>query len=210
MKEFFDTSVLISAFWSGHPQHQAGLARVSAANKKRSACAAHTLAEVYATMTVLPVKDVIPPEQVLLFVQIQEVGDRFTIITLAEDDYFEIIDRAAARGFTSGASMMLCFLQCAAKAKAEAIYTWNLQAILPSRLTESGPPDPAPAATLRLRPPRESGHCLQHNRRGGQMTHCLPDSRRCHSSRQLRETELWNATAIGNFVVGAERPTPRR
>jgi hypothetical protein len=34
----------------------------------------HTLAEVYATMTALPVKDVIPPDQALLFVQ--EVRDR--------------------------------------------------------------------------------------------------------------------------------------
>lgn len=105
MKEFLDTSVLISAFWGGHPQHlaglaMAGLAMVSAANKKRSACAAHTLAEVYATMTVLPVKEVVPPEQALLFVQ--EVRDRFKIVTLTADDYLETIERAAAGGFTSG------------------------------------------------------------------------------------------------------------
>jgi predicted nucleic acid-binding protein len=134
VKEFFDTSVLISAFWSGHPQHQAGLALVSAANKKRSACAAHTLAEVYATMTVLPVRDVIPPEQVLLFVQ--EVRDRFTIVTLAEDDYFETIERAAVRGFTSGRIYDALLLRCAAKAKAQVIYTWNLkhfQAIAPEQ-----------------------------------------------------------------------------
>ena len=32
MKEFFDTSVLIAAFWRGHPDHAAGLKRVSAAS----------------------------------------------------------------------------------------------------------------------------------------------------------------------------------
>ena len=80
MKEFFDTSVLIGAFWRGHPYHQASLKRLSAANKRKSACAMHTLAEVYATMTALPVKDVIPPDQALLFVQ--EVRDRLTLVTL--------------------------------------------------------------------------------------------------------------------------------
>jgi predicted nucleic acid-binding protein len=31
MKEFFDTSVLVGAFWRGHPQHEASLKLVSAA-----------------------------------------------------------------------------------------------------------------------------------------------------------------------------------
>jgi hypothetical protein len=68
----------------------------------------HTLAEVYATMTALPVKDVIPPDQALLFVQ--EARDRLTVATLTEEEYYTTIERAAA-----------------AKVKAETIYTWNLK-----------------------------------------------------------------------------------
>ena len=49
MKEFFDTSVLVASFWSGHRDHEASIKRVAAANKKKSSCALHTLAEVYAT-----------------------------------------------------------------------------------------------------------------------------------------------------------------
>jgi len=134
MKEFIDTSVLVSAFWRGHPRHEAGLDLVCAANKRKSCCAAHTLAEVYATMTVLPVRNVIPPEQVFLFVQ--EVRDRFTIVTLTEEDYLETIERAAARGLTSGRIYDALLLRCAAKAKAEVVYTWNLkhfQAIAPQQ-----------------------------------------------------------------------------
>jgi len=86
MKEFFDTSVLIGAFWRGHPHHEPSLKLLSAANKRKSACAMHTLAEVYATMTALPVKDVIPPDQALLFVQ--EVRDRLTTVTLTPADGF--------------------------------------------------------------------------------------------------------------------------
>ena len=125
MKEFVDTSVLIAAFWRGHPQHASSLKLVSAANKRKSACAAHTLAEVYATMTALPVKDAIPPDHVLLFVQ--EVRDRFTIVTLSEDEYYSTIEQAAERGLVSGRIYDALLLRCAAKVKAEAIYTWNIK-----------------------------------------------------------------------------------
>ena len=125
MKEFFDTSVLVAAFWRGHSNHEVSLKLVSAANRRKSACAAHMLAEVYAAMTALPVKDVIPPEQAFLFVQ--EVRDRFTIVTLTEDEYYTTIERALARGFTSGRVYDALLLRCAMKVKAEAIYTWNLK-----------------------------------------------------------------------------------
>ena len=125
MKEFFDTSVLIGAFWRGHPHHQASLKLLSAANKRKSACAMHTLAEVYATMTALPVKDVIPPDQALLFVQ--EVRDRLTLVTLTEEEYYTTIEQAAALLFTSGRIYDALLLRCAAKVKAETIYTWNLK-----------------------------------------------------------------------------------
>ena len=125
MKEFFDTSVLVASFWRGHHDHDASLKRVAAANKKKSACALHTLAEVYASMTALPVKDIIPPDQALLFVE--EVRDRLTIIGLNEAEYCETIGLAAERGFVSGRTYDALLLRCAAKIKAEVIYTWNVK-----------------------------------------------------------------------------------
>jgi len=65
MKEFFDTSVLVAAFWGGHVHHVPSLKRFAAAEKRHSACGIHSLAEVYAVMTALPVKPMIPPEQAL-------------------------------------------------------------------------------------------------------------------------------------------------
>jgi predicted nucleic acid-binding protein len=125
MKEFFDTSVLIAAFWRGHTDHEASLRVLAAANKKKSACALHTLAEVYAGMTALPVKHIIPPDQALLFVQ--EVRDRCTVVTLAEDEYYDTIAQAAERGFSSGRIYDALILRCAAKVKAEVVFTWNLK-----------------------------------------------------------------------------------
>jgi predicted nucleic acid-binding protein len=125
MKEFFDTSVLIASFWRGHPDHPASLKLLAAANKKKSACALHTLAEVYAGMTALPVKQPVSPDQALLFVQ--EVRQRCTIVTLDEDEYYDTIARASERGFSSGRIYDALLLRCAAKVKAEAIFTWNLK-----------------------------------------------------------------------------------
>jgi predicted nucleic acid-binding protein len=125
MKEFFDTSVLIAAFWRGHPDHDASLRLVAAANMKKSACALQTLAEVYAGMTALPVKQVIPPDQALLFVK--EVRDRCTVVSLDEDEYYGTIAQTAERGFSSGRIYDALILRCAAKVKAEVVFTWNLK-----------------------------------------------------------------------------------
>jgi predicted nucleic acid-binding protein len=76
-------------------------------------------------MTALPVKDVIPPDQALLFVQ--EVRDRLSVITLNESEYYETIQQAGERGFISGRIYDALLLACAAKVKAEVIYTWNVK-----------------------------------------------------------------------------------
>ncbi len=125
MKEFFDTSVLVAAFWSGHRDHLASVKLLAAAKKNHSACSMHTLAEVYAAMTALPIKPILPPEQVMLFVQ--EVRDRLTLVSLDESEYFETIQRAAASGFTSGRVYDALLLRCAAKVKAKTVYTWNVK-----------------------------------------------------------------------------------
>ena len=133
MKEFFDTSVLVAAFWGGHRDHAASVKLLGAANKKQSACAVHTLAEVYAAMTALPIRPILPPEQVMLFVQ--EVRDRLTLVPLDESEYIETIQQAASAGFTSGRVYDALLLRCAVKVKAQTIYTWNLkhfQAIAPA------------------------------------------------------------------------------
>ena len=132
MKEFFDTSVLVAAFWGGHRDHVASIKLLGAANKKKSACAMHTLAEVYAAMTALPIRPILPPEQVMLFVQ--EVRDRLTLVPLDESEYFETIQQAASAGFTSGRVYDALLLRCAVKVKAQTIHAWNLkhfQAIAP-------------------------------------------------------------------------------
>jgi predicted nucleic acid-binding protein len=125
VRQFFDTSVLIASFWRGHVHHEPSIRLFASATKGHSACALHTAAEVYAGMSALPVKPPIPSEQALLFAQ--EVRDRLTLIPLEESEYFETINRAAELGLTSGRIYDALLLRCAAKCKAQTIYTWNLR-----------------------------------------------------------------------------------
>lgn len=125
MKEFFDTSVLIAAFWRGHVHHEPSISLFASARKTECACALHSIAEVYAGMTALPVKPPVPSEQALLFVQ--EVQTRLTLVSLEQDEYLETIQRSAELGFTSGRIYDALLLRAAAKCRAQAIYTWNLK-----------------------------------------------------------------------------------
>jgi predicted nucleic acid-binding protein len=125
MKEFFDTSVLVAAFRADHIHHVPSLKRFAAAEKRHSACGIHSLAEIYSVMTTLPVKPVIPPEQTLLFVE--EVRNRLSLVSLSAEEYFAAIQNAASGGFTGGRIYDSLLLACAAKCKAQAVYTWNLK-----------------------------------------------------------------------------------
>ncbi len=53
--------------------------------------------------------------------------DRLTIVTLDEDEYYETTQQTAERGFVSGRIYDALLLQCAAKVRAEIIYTWNVK-----------------------------------------------------------------------------------
>jgi predicted nucleic acid-binding protein len=124
VKYFLDTSVLVAAFWGDRPQHEASLRLVKAASPKHAACAAHRVAEVYSTMTRLPVQPSIPAEQALLFVR--EIRARFTVIALSDGEYFETVERLANAGLARSSIFDGLIMTAAARSGAERIYTWDV------------------------------------------------------------------------------------
>jgi predicted nucleic acid-binding protein len=120
VKAFFDTSVLVGAFYGDHPKHSACLRLLEDASKKTHCCAAHAVAELYAVMTRLPVRPRITPEQGLLFVE--NVRDHLSVITLSAAEQFEAAADAARRGLGGPKVYDLLTLKCAAKAGAERVY----------------------------------------------------------------------------------------
>ena len=85
----------------------------------------HSLAEIYATMTGLPVRPAPAPEQVLLFVQ--QTAQRLTTITLNEAEYLTAISGLADRQLIGGRVYDALLLACARKFRARIIYTLNLK-----------------------------------------------------------------------------------
>jgi predicted nucleic acid-binding protein len=125
VKAFFDTSVMIAAFWGDHADHDASLRVFVKANRETGACGIHSLAEVYATMTALPIRPILAPEQVFLFVQ--QVVERLTTITLDQAEYLHAIRELSDRGMAGGRVYDALLLACARKSQAETIYTWNVK-----------------------------------------------------------------------------------
>jgi len=123
VKWFFDTSVLIPAFLEDHVNHERSFAAFTAANRRVACCAAHSLAEVYATVTRLPGKHRMSGEQALFF--LEEIEERLAIVSLDSGEYLKVIRRAAAAGIVGGTIYDALLAGCAIKAKAETIYTWD-------------------------------------------------------------------------------------
>jgi predicted nucleic acid-binding protein len=125
---FLDTSVLVAAFWGDHPQHAPSIALVKSATPAAAYSAAHTVAEVYSTMTRLPVKPPIPTEQALLF--IRQIRELFTIVTLSEEEYFATVERLGEKGLAKDYIYDGLIMSAAEKSGADIIYTWNTADLL--------------------------------------------------------------------------------
>jgi predicted nucleic acid-binding protein len=123
MKGFFDTSALIPLFYRDHVHHGPSQELFIQFNQSTGCCGAHSLAEVYATLTRMPGKRRISGEQAMLF--IGNIRDRLSIIALNGDEYADALQTSAARGIIGGTIYDAMLAHCALKAKAEAIYTWN-------------------------------------------------------------------------------------
>jgi len=123
MRAFFDTSVLVAVFLEDHEHHERSLKAFVGADKRRDCCAAHSLAEVYATMTRLPGRHRLSGEQVMLF--IENVRERLGLIALSGEEYHAAIKEAAEAGVIGGTIYDALIARCALKAKADTIYTWN-------------------------------------------------------------------------------------
>ena len=123
MKAFFDTSVLLPVFLEDHDHHEASLKAFLGVDKKNGCCAAHSLAEVYATSTRLPGKHKLSGEQAFLF--IQDVEERLTVVALTPQEYSRVIRIAATNGVVGGTIYDALLAHCALKAGADLIYTWN-------------------------------------------------------------------------------------
>lgn len=134
MKFFLDTSVLVATFYVDHLHHESSFDLFVRCNKDDACCGLHSLAEVYGILTGMKVASRrASGDQALLF--IGNIRERFTLVELDEQEYFEMLETSAAAGLVGGAIYDSLFGRCALKAAAETVYTWNTKDFL--RLPEA-------------------------------------------------------------------------
>ncbi len=133
VKALFDTSILVAAFLSNHPKHQACTPWLRQVQNRQiqGYIANHTLAEIYAVLTRLPVKPIISPP--IAQQLIQENLKEFESINLATEDYERVIDQMVNLNLTGGAIYDALIAQAAINTKVDLLLTLN-----PSHFTRLG------------------------------------------------------------------------
>jgi predicted nucleic acid-binding protein len=125
VKAFFDTSVLVATFYGDHQHHEASIKRFLSFRRSEASCGAHSLAEVYSVVTRMPGRARVSGDQAMLF--LATIRERLTVILLDEEEYFRAIEEASVLDVVGGAIYDALLAQCALKARAQTIYTWNVK-----------------------------------------------------------------------------------
>jgi len=128
VKAFLDTSVLVATFYADHERHPPSIDLFLRFGKIDACCGAHSLAEVYATLTGMPGRRRVSGNEALLF--LGDVRERLTLIALDEQEYFQMTEASAGANLAGGAIYDAILGHCALKANAEVIYTWNIKDFL--------------------------------------------------------------------------------
>ena len=127
MDVFFDTTVLVAASEQSHPhyaQARPALLRV-AAGQDKGFIGLHSIAEVYAALTRLPVQPRIHPVEAARIVT-DNILSHFEVISLGKKDYLEALNTMASGGWIGAKIYDALLLRAAARCAVERIYTFNL------------------------------------------------------------------------------------
>jgi predicted nucleic acid-binding protein len=89
LKRFFDSSVLIPAFYKFHIHHESSAKAFRSASRDDSFCALRTLGEVYAVLTGLPVRPRITGADGMAV--LEQIRAKLTVISLSEQEYVSAI-----------------------------------------------------------------------------------------------------------------------
>jgi predicted nucleic acid-binding protein len=126
MKILFDTSVLVAALVESHPAHKRAFPWLKKATAKEfdMIVAAHTIAELYAVLTTLPIKPRISPLIARKLVS-ENIATTAKIISLTPREYISVIKQISESGLSGGTTYDALIARVAQKAKADRLLTLN-------------------------------------------------------------------------------------
>ncbi len=127
MNFFFDTTVLVAASSRSHPQHVqafAALRRV-ASGRDKGFISTHSIAEVDASLTRLPVEPRIHPMEAARIVT-ENLLPHFRTAPVNKKDYLAGLSTVRDGGWSGAKIYDALLLQCAAKCTPDRVYTFYL------------------------------------------------------------------------------------
>jgi predicted nucleic acid-binding protein len=117
VKALFDTSVLVAAMVEAHPMHAVAWPCLKRTKDGLDSgfVAAHSVAELYAVLSTLPVRTRITPSVAQQLIK-HDVLDILQVIPLSAEDYALVVEQLSERGLSGGAAYDALILQSAVKA----------------------------------------------------------------------------------------------
>lgn len=126
MRVLLDTSTLIAALIETHPFHKPAFKCLEKVGQKnyKGFVSAHSLAELYAILTRLPVKPPILPNEAQELIK-DSVISICEIVSLTSDDYNAVIEHLAQLDIIGGAVYDALIMHVASKIQIDSIITLN-------------------------------------------------------------------------------------
>ena len=126
MKILFDTSVLVAALVDSHAHHSVAFSWLVKVRRHEveGYIATHTLAELYAILTSLPVQQKVSTTEVWQLIQ-NSVLPIFEVVPLTKDDYQEVLESLSEADIRGGAVYDALIAHAAVKAKVDKLLTYN-------------------------------------------------------------------------------------
>jgi predicted nucleic acid-binding protein len=126
VKTLFDTSIIIAALVESHPKHEIAFPWLKQAKTKtfELVIASHTLAELYAVLSTLPIKPRISPAVAwrLIHENIEAVSK---VISLTSSEYSAVVKRLSTSGLKGGIVYDALIAKVAQKAGVKRLLTFN-------------------------------------------------------------------------------------
>jgi len=126
VKVLFDTSVLLASIIQEHPMHERAMPWLQRAKARRLdfLVSAHSLAELYAVLSMLPTSPRVHPRTAWQLVH-ENVEKSARVVSLSATDYGTVIRELAERGLTGGVVYDAVIARAAQKAQADRLLTLN-------------------------------------------------------------------------------------
>ena len=127
MRVFLDTSVLVAASARSHPHYLQALPALERikAEKDKGFISTHSIAEVFAALTRLPIVPRVHPSEAARIITTNLLPYLQTV-PADQDDYLSALAAMEQSGWIGARIYDLLLLICAERCRADRIYTFNL------------------------------------------------------------------------------------